>query len=243
MLGIILTYASCPEFLEIQVKNFHKFCKSKFTIIVVDDSENGLAELKRSDVLYFKTQGFQSNSPSARHQNAVKIGIKEGSHLCDSFLIMDNDMLFMNDFTKPDKNYYFPQKTGTIEYMWMNLIYLKSKQNIPQFDFYTCPTTQMTTDSGGRSTFFLQKNKLTTAKILDCTNKKEELFPNFFQKYKELCEDYSSEYYHQKHPEVLQIENTLILHFCSMSNWRKFPNDFFEKRKELILAFIKSSAI
>ena len=152
MLGIIVTYFSCPEFLPTQLMSFKKFVMTPYRVIVVDDSENGLAsELCGGDYAYIATPKPKFNffGPSGRHQGAVNFGIYTASkHLgCTDFLIFDNDMLFLSPFNLPTDSWYLPQPNGTLIGSWMNLLFLKDK--VHMFNFARCPVTGAGSDSGG----------------------------------------------------------------------------------------------
>jgi hypothetical protein len=145
MLGIVLTYFSFPEFLPYQLKSFQTYVKTPYKVIVIDDSDKGLTFCPGD---YVKGRPpVQSGRPSARHQTAVNHGINVAKRAgCDCFLIFDNDMIFTTEFALPQKSWYFPQQRGTIEYGWMNLLFIKKPHF---FDFVTCQKTGERTDSGG----------------------------------------------------------------------------------------------
>jgi len=150
MLGIILTYFSCPEFLPYQLKNFKKFIKAPYKVLIVDDSQDGLQFSDLRDVCYCRTPNKNNYyGPSGRHQNAVNIGLEIASKImdCTDFLIFDNDMIFLSDFNLPTESWGLHQKRGNLDYTWMNLIFLKNKTHY--FDFARCPDTGEGTDSGG----------------------------------------------------------------------------------------------
>ena len=149
MLGIIVTYFSCPEFLPFQLKSFKKFIMTPYKVLVVDDSEQGL-NFDLGEASYVRTH-IKNNyyGASGRHQNAVNYGIYLASkHLnCTDFLIFDNDMVFLSPFNLPTDSWYVPQPNGTLIGSWMNLVFLKDKVHV--FDFARCPVTGAGSDSGG----------------------------------------------------------------------------------------------
>jgi len=150
MLGIILTYFSCPEFLTYQLASFKKFVKTPYKVLVVDDSEEGLRFPYLDGSAYIRTR-IKSNyyGASGRHQDAVNFGIQVTSRLmgCTDFLIFDNDMVFLSEFKLPEESWSVPQKNGTLIGSWMNLIFLKNQTH--RFDFARCPETGAGSDSGG----------------------------------------------------------------------------------------------
>ena len=149
MLGIIVTYFSCPEFLPTQLKSFKKFVNTPYKVLVVDDSEEGL-KFPPGEYAYIRTPYKEdSYGPSGRHQNAVNFGLEIARDKlgCTDYLIFDNDMLFLSEFNLPTDCWYLPQVNGTIVGSWMNLIFLKDKTH--KFFFGKCPVTGAGSDSGG----------------------------------------------------------------------------------------------
>ena len=150
MLGIIVTYFSCPEFLPTQLMSFKKFVKTPYKVLVVDDSEEGLKFPPGGEYAYVRTPSKNNYyGASGRHQTAVNFGIDVASKQlnCTDFLIFDNDMIFLSAFNLPTDSWYVPQPNGTLTGSWMNLIFLKDK--VHKFDFARCPVTGAGSDSGG----------------------------------------------------------------------------------------------
>jgi len=208
MLGIILTYFSCPEFLPFQLRSFKKFMKTPFKILVVDDSEQGL-KFELGDASYVKMGYLKNNyyGPSGRHQDAVNVGIDIASKIlgCTDFLIFDNDMILLTDFNLPSESWYVPQKNNSITGSWMNLIFLKDKTH--RFDFARCPVTGTGSDSGGN----FQGQQII---------KREDRDDGF---------------------EYLFINDSLVVHFGSMSNWPKHSEEKYNEKKERVMKYLTES--
>jgi hypothetical protein len=150
MLGIIVTYFSCPEFLPTQLMSFKKFIRTPYKVLVVDDSEEGLVFPGGGNYAYIRTPSKNNYyGASGRHQTAVNFGIDVASKQldCTDFLVFDNDMIFLSPFNLPTDSWYVPQQNGTLIGSWMNLLFLKDK--VHKFDFARCPVTGAGSDSGG----------------------------------------------------------------------------------------------
>lgn len=233
MLAIILTYYSCPEFLKYQLYNFKQFVKCDYKVFVIDNSPNGLL-LDTSEVNYIYVQN-RMDGPSARHQYAINVGIAHAALECESFLIMDNDMIFLEDFNEPEQTTYLPQKRGQIEYMWLNLLYLKSIEDVEPFDFYE--EDGIRTDSGGNTCLYLKKHKSECEIIEDLTKQKHNLFPDYYNDFKKLCNEYGVIEWVEGQYDILKMNKTKVFHARQMSNWKKDSEDFVRKKKELLENF------
>ena len=196
MLGIIITYFSCPEFLPFQLISFKKFMKTPYKVLVVDDSEQGLRTHTK----------INDYGPSGRHQDAVNYGIDVASKLleCTDFLIFDNDMIFLTDFNLPSESWYLPQQRGRLEYSWMNLIYLKNQTH--RFDFAQCSITGERTDSGGN---------FKGQRII----KSEDRDDGF---------------------QYLFINDSLVVHFGSMSNWVRHSEEKYNDKKQRVIRYLNN---
>ena len=206
MLGIIITYFSCPEFLPFQLRSFKKFMKTPYKVLVVDDSEQGL-NFDLGDASYIRTHTkINDYGPSGRHQDAVNYGIDVASKLleCTDFLIFDNDMIFLTDFNLPSESWYLPQQRGRLEYSWMNLIYLKNQTY--RFDFAQCSITGERTDSGGN---------FKGQRII----KSEDRDDGF---------------------QYLFINDSLVVHFGSMSNWVRHSEEKYNDKKQRVIRYLNN---
>ena len=230
MLGIVLTYFSFPEMLPYQLSNFKRFVKTSYTVYIIDDSDTGLPELNINGVLYFRnTKRKIEASASIRHQDAVNFGLKKAADTCSSFLIFDNDMIFLNEFIPPKVSYYRPQFRGKMEYSWLNLLYLRK---IHRFDFKNCSVTGERSDSGG--------NFVGEKKIIDICNHGSVKIENDYMKeyvleYNELCKKYDVPIWY----DILNVNGSIVFHFCALSNWKKWGEDFQIEKKSLILKYLK----
>lgn len=226
--------------LPYQVKNIETFVKVPYRILVVDDSDNDDSDLLRIsqtlDVIYWKIPSQQhkmfGEHPSARHQHALNTGLSILREMCTHILLFDNDMLFMNDFI-PNLNrelWFLPQTRGKLIYPWLNLFLFSTREKIKEFEFHTCPETGETTDPGGNLAEFLLTRKE------DCHFIKQEwasdmYYVEYQKKYRALCEQYQINPWY----DIFQIMGTFIFHFRGLSNWQKFPDEFVEAKKKLIL--------
>ena len=233
MLGIILTYYSFPEMLQYQLKNFEKHVKTPYKVFVVDDSPQGLSLPSVSsdkNVIYLKSSVLGSTAnPSTRHQNAVNNGMNIAQYSCDTFLIFDNDMIFITDFYLPQKPWWLPIDCPSFrkgisdddtKYPWFNLLYI---EHFHYFEYYK------NSDSGGSILPYLRDADIITHETTD-----NILLNEYITKYKELSNEYTIEPYQ----ELLQINNALVYHFRAMSNYTSFPKDYMEKKKQLILSYL-----
>ena len=230
MLGIILTYFSFPEMLPYQLSNFKKFVNTPYTVFIIDDSDGGLSELNIDGVTYFRhTNHIIGSSASIRHQTAVNFGLKKAERICNSFLIFDNDMIFLNDFNPPSLSYYRPQFRGKLEYSWLNLLYLTK---VHTFDFKKCSITGQRSDSGG--------NYVGDRKIIDICDHgdvkiKNDHLSEYVSEYNELCRKNAVPIWY----DILDIKGSIIFHFCAVSNWKNWSEHFQIEKKRLIMKYLK----
>jgi len=233
MLGIILTYFSFPEILSYQLSNFKKYVKTNYTVFVIDDSPSGLAELKQEGVRYFKHDNSGVTAPSARHQNAVNFGLKKAQEAgCNTFLVFDNDMIFLTEFNLPSGSWYLPQFRGKLEYSWLNLIYL---EKIHRFDFKNCSVTGERSDSGGN---YIGKNKIVSICDHGKVNIENGFMTSYLSEYNELCKKYNIPVWY----DILDVNGCIVFHFCALSNWKKWGEEFQINKKRLILKYLAREA-
>ena len=216
MLGIVITYFNFPEFLPKQIENIKKHVKVPYKIIMVDDSDSGLNfKLPTNEAIIIR-QRFQYGNPSNRHQNAVNLGMNVAKLICNTFLIFDNDMIFLSDlYHEPDTNMYMPIVSivngKPAVFPWLNLLYTK---HFHVFEF------KDGSDSGGNFPIEgASKIKNTTCEY------------DFIPAYKALCERYSIAPYY----DVLDLNGAIVFHFRAMSNYCEFPEEFMEEKRQLIL--------
>lgn len=234
MLGIIITYHSFFEFLPYQIANLKKHIRVPFKIYVVD---NSLIPGKKfdGDVEYLFCN--RATHPSDRHQTAVNQGLHHAWNSCDSFLLFDNDMIFLDDWTPPSVCQYVPQQRGTIVYGWLNLLFFWKDERLRSFDFAKCYITGERTDSGGSFGHFLRDGGK-TEKIATLENRKE-YFPEYIDAYERLCAKHKIGVWY----DVFSINGSKVFHFRALSNWTKYPHEFNEAKKQLVLEHIIASAL
>lgn len=237
MLAIIICYHSFFEFLPFQLLNLKQFVKTPFRVYLVDNSrQNGLPDCQHLPlpITYIRCPIFD-NSPSGRHQAAVNLGLHVAWPDNDSFLLMDNDMIFLSSFTEPKYDLcYTPTFRGKWNYCWMNLFYCKKILANPiVFGFHKCPETGEMTDSGGTSGFLLMREDITKQKIEDVLHpvRKENALPSYQEAYKKLCDTYGIDAGY----DLFDIEGTEIFHFRALSNYLNHPEEFLSQKKKLIL--------
>ena len=217
MLAIVITYFNFAEFLVKQIANIKKYVKVPYKIFVVDDSDAGLIELNQPGVTYIR-QRFQYGNPSNRHQNAVNLGMNVAKLICNTFLILDNDMIFLSDlYHEPETNMYMPIVSivngKPAVFPWLNLLYT---DHFHVFEF------KDGSDSGGNfPTEGAGKIKNTTCEY------------DFIPAYKALCERYSIAPYY----DVLDMNGAIVFHFRAMSNYTGLPEEFMEEKRQLIMRF------
>jgi hypothetical protein len=234
MLGIIITYHSFFEFLPLQIQNLKKHIQVPFKIYIID---NSLTSDKKfdGDVEYI----FSTNqgTPSHRHQTSINLGLSQAWNSCDSFLLFDNDMIFLDDWTPPSLCQYVPQQRGKFEYGWLNLLFFPKDNRLKSFDFSHCPETGERTDSGGSFGWFL-RDKGKAEKILTLENRKEYL-PEYIDAYERLCAKHKVGVWY----DFFSINGSKVFHFRALSNWTKYPEQFQIEKKRAILEYVVASSL
>ena len=224
MLGVILTYHSFHEFYPYQLANLKKHIKVPFKIYFID---NSFVHHSMPDCVYLECK--VSGSPSHRHQEAINMGLCYAWNDCDAFLIFDNDMIFLEDWTPPSVCQYLPQRRGNLEYAWLNLLYFPKDEALKRFDFANCTQTRERTDSGGSFGFFLRNGG--KAETIATLENRKEYFPQFIDGYEALCRKHKVGIWY----DVFCMNGTKVFHFRALSNWTNYPEVFQQEKKKLIL--------
>jgi hypothetical protein len=234
MLAVILTYQSFFEFLPLQIQNLKKHIKVPFKIYVVD---NSLSPGKKfdGDVEYLFCN--RATHPSDRHQTAVNQALCVAWNSCNSFLLFDNDMIFLDDWSPPSLCQYVPQQRGNLPYGWLNLLFFWKDERLQSFDFAVCPSTKERTDSGGSFSVFLQSGG--KAECILTLKNHNKYFPEYIDAYEKLCATYKVSCWY----DVFSINSSLVFHFRGISNWMKYPHEFNESKKRLILEHVITSSL
>jgi len=234
MLGVILTYHSFFEFLPHQIENLKRHIQVPFQIYVVD---NSLIPGKKfdGDVEYLFCN--RATHPSDRHQTAVNQGLCEAWNSCDSFLLFDNDMIFLDDWTPPSVCQYVPQRRGQWNYAWLNLLFFPRDMRLVSFDFAKCGITGERTDSGGSFGNYLCSGGK-AEQILTLENRKE-VFPEYIDAYERLCSKHQVSCWY----DIFSINGSKVFHFRALSNWTKYPHEFNEDKKKLILEHVVARSL
>jgi hypothetical protein len=234
MLAVILTYHSFFEFLPYQIQNLKKHIKVPFKIYVVD---NSLIPTKKfdGDVEYLFCK--KDTTPSDRHQTAVNQGLAAAWNSCDCFLLFDNDMIFLDDWSPPSLCQYLPQQRGALVYAWLNLLFFWKDERLRSFDFAVCYFTRERTDSGGSFSNFLRQGGKGDV-ILTLENRKE-YFPEYIEAYEKLCSIHKVSCWY----DVFSINGSKVFHFRGVSNWMKYPIGFNESKKKVILEHIVAGSL
>ena len=230
MLGVLLTYHSFFEFMPIQLENLKKHIKVPFKIYIIDNSLVNTVKyhgkyLEQIKYLFCFTQG----SPSHRHQEAINMGLSLAWNDCDAFLLFDNDMIFLDDWTPPPLCQYVPQRRGSLEYAWLNLLYFPKDEALRRFDFANCVQTRERTDSGGSFGFFLRNGG--KAETIATLENRKEYFPDYIEAYEALCKRHNVGVWY----DTFRMNGANVFHFRALSNWTKYPEAFQEEKKKLIL--------
>jgi hypothetical protein len=239
MLGIIISYHSFFEFLPHQLENIKKYVKVPYTVYIVDNCQQ---QQTISGSFVYLRNPLLINHPSLRHQESVNMGLQAAWNSCDSFLIFDNDMIFLSEWNEPKEDMMYELVSrGEWEYCWQNILYLKKKWDKPfVFSFYKCPKTGEQTDSGGNSGLLLRDKSITKRKlryVYKFDTERESCLPSFQIPYKQLCDEYKTFWWF----DVYDFNSTLIFHYRAMSNYCNLPVDFLNKKKQLILSTIKDA--
>lgn len=246
MLGIILSYHSFFEFLPYQIRNIRKYVSVPHRIYIVDNSD--VCDVRRLQTIlnlcpypygYIRNPDV-NNSPSGRHMTSVNLGLDVAWKDCDSFLIFDNDMIFLSEWHEPQEDLYYEHcQRGNWEYCWQNLLYMKKKSETPfVFTYYRCPETGEGTDSGGNTGLLLRNPTITKQRLRYISEGKErEQYLSEYQiPFHMLCKEYGHHWWF----DVYDFNKTLIFHFRAMSNYPQFEESFMEKKKKLILSTMES---
>ena len=236
MLGIIISYHSFFEFLPHQLLNIEKYVKVPHKVYIVDNCNT--QQSLSGNFTYIRNPILIPN-PSLRHQLSVNFGLQAAWAECDSFLVFDNDMIFLTEWKEPDEQLYFEMVSrGEWAYCWLNLMYFKKLWEKPfWFDYYKCPKTGEGTDSGGNSGLLLLDesiNKRQLRYINRFNTERKKYLPEFQIPYKQLCEEYGLFWWF----DVYDFNNTIIFHYRAMSNYDNKPEEFMRRKKELILSTI-----
>lgn len=227
MLAVILTYFSFFEFLPLQIQNLKKHIKVPFKIYVVDNSKTPGQKYQGGDVIYLVCDS--NINPSANHMNSINLALGCAWSSCDSFLLFDNDMIFLDDWSPPSVCQYLPQQRGNFIYGWMNLLFFPKDERLKKFDYSECPETRERTDSGGSFGWYLRSGGKGDV-ILTLENRKE-YFPEYIDAYEKLCLKHKVSCWY----DVFSINGSKVFHFRGISNWMNYPEEFNQKKKELIL--------
>ena len=226
MLAILLTYHSFFEFLPFQIENLKKHITVPFKIYLVDNSLISGQKYSHPDITYLFCS--TNTSPSDRHQSGINLALAKAWGECDCFLLFDNDMIFIDDFTPPSETHYVTQRRGNLEYGWLNLLFFWKSSGLNAFGFATCPDTGQRTDSGGSFGWYLRSGaKTKLIEHLQSDNCLEE----YQKEYKDLCSRYGVGVWY----DIFRINNARVFHFRALSNWTKYPEEFQKAKKELIL--------
>ena len=243
MLGILVCWHSFFEFFELHLRNIDKFVKVPHIIYVLDNSAE--SKIRPSSVAYRYLRNTNIHlDPSSRHQQTINMGLAEAWKECDSFLFLDNDMVFLKEFTKePEEDLaYVPTYRGTWDYCWLNLLYMKKKEDGPfEFKFWSCPKTGENTDSGGNSGLLLLNESLTKIKINPIFEKsiQETLLPDYQENLRKLCDEYKIPY----EVEMYDFLGIPIFHFVKMSNYMKYPDTYLKQKKHLVMLAIEKNRL
>ena len=205
MLGILIPYASFHQFVNVQTQNIEKFVKCPHKIYMV------LSQIHPV--------------PSLGHMNNLNQLLDEAWEECDSFLFLDNDMIFLTDFHEPKEDCWFvPQAREDYTYAWPNLLYFKKHPFMRKIEFYK------DSDSGGSTWRYL-------AEVTDKKEIKydEEGFDVYQKDYIDLCKKYGI----SKWVDHFTLNGCEIFHFRATSNWTKWPAEFQREKEDLIMEHVE----
>lgn len=231
MLGILVPYHSCFELLDYQLQNFKTHIKTPYRVYVIDNSLTN--QPPHPDVVWVVCQA--QGAPSERHQRSINKALLMAWDSCDCFLLFDNDMIFLDDFTLPNVNYYLPQKRGNWEYGWLNLMFYYKDELLRHFDFAKCPDTGERTDSGGSFGTYLRTGKI-CAQIQTLVVPDYSIFADYQKDYVSLCESFKIGCWF----DLFSMNGSRVFHFRALSNWTNYPAEFQAKKKALILSHLEN---
>lgn len=205
MLGILIVYASFHSFIPLQRKNIERFVKSPYKIYVLSTS--------------------LSPDPSSGHQTNLNTLLEQAWDECDSFLLFDNDMIFLDDFIEPKEEcWYFPQDRG-FEYAWPNLLYFKKHPLMKRIWF------ENDSDSGGSTWRYLKETENKRKMTMD-----KEGMPEYQEQVIALGKQHGVGNWSERY----WLNGTPIFHFRAMSNWTKYPMDYIWKKEMVIQSHVLS---
>ena len=238
--AIIICVHSFPKLLPLQLENFRRFVKSPYKVFVVDDSVNGffpqgLKLYPEATIIRFTHEG----EPSQKHQWNLNAGIQmAGIHDCFRYLLIDNDMFFLDDFVEPSRNTYFGRNVGQSEVMWANLLYIRDDATqIFPLDFAKCPVEKVWGDTGSSTMFYLQQKKSECLEIEDLTQQAPKHLPDWFNDMAVLCRQFKIREWEEGQYDLLSINGTRVFHFRQMSNWKRYEHDFIKCKEALVLHY------
>lgn len=204
MLGILIPYASFYQFEDLQIQNIKRYVKCPYKIFIVKSTVHAV--------------------PSVGHMNNLNALLDDAWDQCDSFLLFDNDMIFLDDFHEPEEDCWFlPQTRSGYTYAWPNLMYFKKNELMRRIWF------ENDSDSGGTSWRYLASTE----------NKREitydgKCFGNFEYELERLCDCHGMTIWTDR----FRLGKTNIYHFRALSNWTKWPIEFQKAKEELILRHV-----
>lgn len=203
MLGILICYASFHSFESLQRANIQRFVKCPHRIYILKTTV--------------------SADPSTGHQINLNTLLANAWEECDSFLLFDNDMLFLDEFQEPTEEcWYWSQERNGFEYAWPNLLYFKKHDLMNRIWF------ENDSDSGGSTWKYLQEAQ---------TKRKITLDKEGMEDYQEQLETLGKKYGIGNWSERYWLNGCPIFHFRAMSNWTKYPIDYLTKKEMLIQSY------
>ena len=163
--------------------------------------------------------------PSTGHQINLNCLLNEAWNECDSFLLFDNDMILLTDFHEPEEScWYLPQVREGYEYAWPNLLYFKKHELMQRIWF------ENNSDSGGSTWRYLEAT----------TNKRTiEADTEGLEEYQEKITALGKQHGIGNWFERYILNGCQIFHFRALSNWTKYPHEYQEGKKALILETVK----
>jgi len=231
MLGIVISCGSFEEFVPYQLRNIETFVKVPFRLVFVDNTNAGFQHTYQYDVV---RNSDIHDSPSGRHTTSVNIGLAYLWDSCESFLVFDNDMIFLSEWNEPQEDIYYEHtQRGNWAYCWLNLLYFKKKStSSPKLYFHTCEETYERTDSGGTTGLWLRDSTLTKQRLtyISDVDTRKKAFPEYVLPFYEVCQKHNVEVWF----DLYDFNGTSIFHFRAMSNYCGYTEAFMKEKTALI---------
>lgn len=242
MLEIHIPVVNNPIFIELQYLSLKKFCQDDFKIVIFNDAKdwpdysnfNDISIKHKIKDICDKLGITHHFLPNNHHKNQDFIHASQrhcdtANYIFQNFqkdnpnpiLILDSDMFPIQPFSferwiKNDVAGIL-QERDNCTYLWPNLFFMKPNILNETFDWGLLINEKIRTDTGGRTSLYLEKNNLDIYKINHLISLR------WNKKDKELDEDIlyflENDIRNEKGMYFCEIYDDVFLHLRAGSNW------------------------